>query len=68
MAERLSISTKTLKRHLDKQGVAYLKVGNRILVDPQAVEAAFTCIQRPDVPIKKKIVPARGRFAERLGL
>lgn len=69
MASRLNRSPKTLRKHVDEQGIPHSRLGNRFLFDPDEV-LAYIKNYKPEqrVSVKRKRNAPRGRFADALGL
>lgn len=70
MADRLKISTRTLRRHIPKLNIPFIRVGRQYLFDPAKVELYLECTETETRPVRSisSRVPMVTKYAERLGL
>lgn len=70
MAERLKISPRTLRRHIPKLNIPFIRVGRTMVFDPAKVELYLECTENEARPVRKvsSRVPVVNKYAERLGL
>ena len=74
MAERLLISTKTLKKYIKRLDIPHFEIGRSIRLDPIVVESYFRAMPKEQAkviqfnPVKRGKVKAKGRFAQAVGL
>jgi excisionase family DNA binding protein len=70
MAERLHISPRTLRRHIPKLNIPFIKIGRQMLFDPGKVELYLQCTEPERKPVRKLSgrVPSVNKYAARLGL
>ena len=69
MAERLKISPRTLRRHIPKLNIPFIRVGRTMLFDPVKVELYLECTETGTPSLRTPSrVPVVNKYAERLGL
>lgn len=54
MAERLGCCAKTFRRHVLKQGIPHIRLGKRLLFDPNRVELYLETIQMEKAKLERQ--------------